>query len=409
MKNRHFLTQLAMILVIVAVIHIPISADDIIVTTCDFESLQSAVERANVAGGTITFDCEGVIYFMYQLEILGNVTINGNRDTIFDGRGLVRFVEVDRFASLTLNGLILQNGYSSDFGGAIDNSGGKINIYNSTFINNVALYGGAISNNDTIVIVNTMFLDNRAEDGGAIYNYSGKLSISNSVFKDNSTTDTGGAINNYGGSTLELTNNLFINNFASVYGGAIDSLANTIVIITRNTFINNSTNNSGGALSNYNGTFDIFNNTFINNSAYYGSFIHNRGDDMMGILNIRNNTIIGSSSYIIFDSDGLFSPHNAISTLKDNILYSEELRPICFSANNTLMIDQTNLTNVTCGDALVVDNMMLGEFNGFIVPLLPNSPAIDAYPAPCATTTDQLGTPRPQGGGCDIGAVEFVP
>jgi hypothetical protein len=41
--------------------------------------------------------------------------------------------------------------------------------------------------------------------------------------------------------------------------------------------------------------------------------------------------------------------------------------------------------------------------------LVPGSPAIDAIPAadPACMGTDQRGVPRPQGDGCDIGAVEF--
>jgi len=38
---------------------------------------------------------------------------------------------------------------------------------------------------------------------------------------------------------------------------------------------------------------------------------------------------------------------------------------------------------------------------------VPGSPAVDAAPADAdCPATDQRGNPRPQGGGCDIGAVE---
>ena len=41
--------------------------------------------------------------------------------------------------------------------------------------------------------------------------------------------------------------------------------------------------------------------------------------------------------------------------------------------------------------------------------LLPGSPAIDAANSDYCPATDQIGTPRPQGDGCDIGAIEFIP
>ena len=41
-------------------------------------------------------------------------------------------------------------------------------------------------------------------------------------------------------------------------------------------------------------------------------------------------------------------------------------------------------------------------------PLLAGSPAIDAADDGYCPATDQIGTVRPQGGGCDIGAIEYV-
>ena len=51
---------------------------------------------------------------------------------------------------------------------------------------------------------------------------------------------------------------------------------------------------------------------------------------------------------------------------------------------------------------------MLGELTGspaYYAPL-DLSPAVDVAVAEYCLETDQLGTPRPQGGGCDIGAIE---
>ncbi len=57
--------------------------------------------------------------------------------------------------------------------------------------------------------------------------------------------------------------------------------------------------------------------------------------------------------------------------------------------------------------------IFLGELTEDPVPVIPvygGSVAIDAVPAgECAASEDQLGTPRPAGAGCDIGAYERVP
>ena len=61
----------------------------------------------------------------------------------------------------------------------------------------------------------------------------------------------------------------------------------------------------------------------------------------------------------------------------------------------------------TCADR-PSDNPLLGDITGSpaYYPLRDRSPAIDyADPAFCLET-DQVGTPRPQSGGCDIGAIE---
>ncbi len=66
--------------------------------------------------------------------------------------------------------------------------------------------------------------------------------------------------------------------------------------------------------------------------------------------------------------------------------------------------------SATCaGPADVVANDPLFQPTGLPRPL-PNSPLIDAIPAGrCAGTTDYLGTQRPQGNGCDAGALEAPP
>lgn len=49
---------------------------------------------------------------------------------------------------------------------------------------------------------------------------------------------------------------------------------------------------------------------------------------------------------------------------------------------------------------------MLGAFAGGVMYPAAGSPAIDIYGAPCLVATDQLGTARPIGAGCDAGATE---
>ena len=59
----------------------------------------------------------------------------------------------------------------------------------------------------------------------------------------------------------------------------------------------------------------------------------------------------------------------------------------------------------SCG-SMAGGDPMLAEMGGALFPPLDGSPALDAADARHCTETDQIGTSRPQGGGCDIGAIE---
>ncbi|MDX2077850.1 MAG: hypothetical protein SFZ02_15590 [bacterium] len=125
------------------------------------------------------------------------------------------FFSINGDASLTLQDIILQNGYANR-GGAISNDG-TLTLNNSTFTGNSAQHGGAISNSRTLTISNTTFTENSADFGGAIHNFD-VLTITDSVFTEN-TARFGGAISNFG--TLTITNGTFTKNVAKEEGGAI--------------------------------------------------------------------------------------------------------------------------------------------------------------------------------------------
>ena len=172
--------------------------------------------------------------------------------------------------------------------------------------------------------------------GGAVYN-TGKLTIDNAVFKDNSAltvtgTETyprsegkGGAIYNAGdkGAELSITNSTFENN-NSADGGAIYN-EGTINVIKASTFTGNnashevqgftyssaddniitiSTSNSGGyggAIYNENADINIENNSFENNTAESGGAIANRGTAVIKNSEFSNNKsnslISGKTTY----------------------------------------------------------------------------------------------------------------
>ena len=195
-------------------------AATIIVSTCDEPHLDSAISSA-ASGDTITFGCSGDIVLSSTLEISRNLTLDGKGQQVtLDGGNRVRVLLVDSGVSFTLNALAIAHGFVSDFGsgGGLIDSGGTVNISNSTFANNSATFGGGLYNESgTVNISNSTFANNSAGsnlggDGGGLLNYLGTVSISNSTFANNSATFTyGGGLYNVGG-TVKLGGSIMANN-----------------------------------------------------------------------------------------------------------------------------------------------------------------------------------------------------
>lgn len=131
--------------------------------TCDFIN-----NTAAIYGGGINYR-----------ETVENITFNSNfiNNTGGNGGG-VNFFKT--FENIKFNGEFIGN--TALNGGAI--AGGSGSIKDTTFRNNHAKTGGAISLNGNGYVTNCEFTSNNAEDGGAILTYE-NLTITNSRFENN--------------------------------------------------------------------------------------------------------------------------------------------------------------------------------------------------------------------------------
>ena len=319
--------------------------------------------------------------------ITSDITIEGEGYTI-SGNNRYRMFYNDGGA-LTIKDLTMTKGYvegdlitnadgtakattANPIGGAIVNSDGELSIVNSTFSDNLAEYGGAIYNlGGELSISDSTFSRNSAEYGGAIingaiYNLDGKLSIVNSSFSDNS-AEYGGAIVNGGDST-------FSSAIANWWEEGKLSIVNS-------TFSGNSADRFGGAIFNAGeGELSIRSSSFSGNSAEYGDAISN-GEE--GELSIVNSIIAGRGGDVC----------NSIGELKRNI-------------GN--FIQDGSCSPDFEGDPMLGELVVPEDGSPAYFPLLAGSPAIDAADDGYCPETDQIGTERPQGAGCDIGAIEYV-
>ena len=354
--------------------------------------------------------------------ITSAITIEGDNYAI-SGDNHYRIFYNDGGA-LTINNLTMTKGYvegdvdgrlknttANPIGGAIVNWEGMVTISDSTFRGNSAdeWGGGAIFNwEGTLSISDSTFSRNSAEDGGAIYN-NGELSISDSVFQNNSAEGLfGGAILNDG--ELSISDSIFSYNWA-INGGAISNLVGTVAIsdssfsdnsadewggaiynseelsITNSTFSGNSAEESGGAIYNWE-ELSISDSTFGDNSARDGGAIFNLRD---GELSMTNSIIAGRNS-----RSGIIGGGNACRSRSE------------LEQNISNFIQDGSCSPDLRGDPKLGELVTPADGSPAYFPLLAGSRAIDAADDDYCPQTDQIGTVRPQGVGCDIGAIEYV-
>jgi len=111
----------------------------------------------------------------------------------------------------------------SEFGGALLQLGGRLNVFNSNFLNNDAFYnGGAIYTSDTrLYISGVNFTNNKGliddySNGGAIFIDNGSSRIEECYFSNNKAY-SGGAIYIYD-TYFEVENTTFSKNIEAIYG-----------------------------------------------------------------------------------------------------------------------------------------------------------------------------------------------
>ena len=374
--------------------------------------------------------------------ITGTITIEGGGHTI-SGDGKFRIFDVSG-GNVTLKNLTLTGG-KADHGGAVHLRAGALSVYNSSFIGNrTENSAGAIyANGGTLHIANSRFEDNCAQlasyaliegvnrddrsvdadgcvrirytrseidaevqtnvDGGAIRLLNGaQATIENSVFADNRAT-YGGAISTSSSNVrLNVIASSFLGNHASESGGAVGAVwtGGGSTSISNSSFVKNSAEEYGGAIEANRNTLDIVNSTFS----------ENRTEGNGGALHVGWEAAV-TVTHATFIEDRAQGEGDAISRsdgklyLRNSIIASSGSAEDCVGG-----LDQSigNLSpDRTCGLPLTGE-LLLDDLKGspaYYAPLDLSS-AVDVAVQQYCLGSDQLGTARPQGGGCDIGAIE---
>ena len=238
--------------------------------------------------------------------------------------------------------------------------------------------GGGISNSGGIVDVRDSTINGNSSigNGGGISNSGGIVDVRDSTINGNSTIGNGGGISNSG--TMTVSNSTISGN-SSVVGSA-----NGFII-----------GGNGGGINN-SGTVALLFSTLTLNQAANGGGVYNNTN---GSTSARN-TIIAAN---LLSTDGINPDVSGTFTSFGYNLIGDSTGSTGFDATGDI---------VGTSDNPIDPRLAPLDFNGGptqTIALLPDSPAIDAAdPTVLDTdpTTDQRGLPRVSNGRADIGAFE---
>jgi predicted outer membrane repeat protein len=392
-------------------------------------------------------DASGGAIRNYGVLTLEGVVINGNHADA-KGGGVFGGWRLGEAVTMIWNSIISNNSTGADWGsggGIAHSSERELVIISNTIERNSAPSGGGIDAGDgTVTIHASRIVDNQASGWGGGIAFDGEsFAIFDSTISGNVVGGIdgefgwGGGIFLWGGSgstyTIERT---LISGNAAVHGGGLASEHLGMLQIVDSTFSRNHAQLTGGAirLSQINtdiqdgedddpfggsGTARLQNVTVANNTAgNHGGGIYYTAVAGMGQLDLVNVTIARNVAGI---TGGGVHSHNSEQPLTaGNSIFAgnrdgggapDFLGTLDGLGHNLIQNDAwTNIIGNTTGNILGQDPRLapLGEHGGPTptMPLLPDSPAVDAGNDELAPDADQRGITRPQGEASDIGAFE---
>jgi hypothetical protein len=357
------------------------------------------------------------------LEVHGSVT---TEDCVFskdgsDGRGAID-VEGGSFLAknTTFSGCARRAIEISSY------SGGTVTVEGCTFLANKG--SAAISNciGGVVTVKGSTFDQN---DGWAIWNANcggdpSVLDVSDTIF----TATAASAINNEASIVTVRRSTFYDNDSGS--GAAILNRENSTMTISDSAFYDNRASANGGAIYNLGKTLSITNSTFSNNKAALGGAIYTGGpgDTTLNNVTIAGNqaTDSGGGIYYVTGAVGSWSVGNTI--LAGNTDTGND-SPDCYAAGGRFLTSKGhNLVGNNGGCTILagsadqvgtstspIDAKLapLGNHGGttLVRALYVGSPALDkgspgADAGAACEAADQVGTVRPVGAACDVGAFE---
>jgi predicted outer membrane repeat protein len=341
---------------------------------------------------------------------------------------------------------VITGNLANDDGGGVYARRGGIRVYDSVISSNlVDGSGGALGSTGDILVVRSHIDGNTTDgDGGAIYtDEDGDVTVIDSTVDGSTADGPGGAIFTLDGD-VTIVNSTLNGNRADDRGGAISAEADVTVIgstiagnaavahvgggiwargnayITNSTIVDNFAEGQGGGVQAA-GTLGLVNSTVLDNTSSVGANL-GAGEELLAF-----GSVIGPADVTSAGAGGLVRPTNQSCRVSKATSYGYNI----VSDDSCGLDDPRDL--VGAGDPKLDAMAANGGIGETRMPL-GSSPAIDGIPILiCAFTpfgydlegeqhlaeflidplapisADQRAMSRPQGRGCDVGAVEVEP
>ncbi|HEY0738464.1 MAG TPA: family 16 glycosylhydrolase [Herpetosiphonaceae bacterium] len=338
-------------------------------------------------GGTISFapslSGQTIALSTAELTVAKSVKIDGSaaQNLTISGGGTVRPFVINAGVSATIQNLTIANGYGFELAGGILNNG-TLTLDHVTIANNTVTTSG----------------QDYWKGGAGVYSgASSGLTIRNSTIRDNTVTGgDGGGVYAFTGTQVTIDRSTISGNTSSNVGGGIRTLGDAQIV---NSTISGNTAGAwhGGAFFHTDGTMSVVNSTIANNTspsgASGGAFVGTFGDSSP-TLSLTNTIVAGNSGWQC-QAERAGSGLVTLASGGHNLA----------SDGSCQLTAAGDLPSTAPQLGALADNG--GPTRTHL--LLSGSPAINAADAAACPATDQRGISRPQGAGCDIGAVEVTP
>ena len=416
-------------------------------------------------GATIDQTCKDRVLYTEDDITLQDVTVTGGNSSSYGG-GL----DVDNFGGTTTLTNVTFTGNEAESGGGVGTLG-DLTVTGSTFTNNQASKGpgGGIQLGNpsvTATVSGSTFTGNTAtgaedawggaiEESGLSKNSVGaaatspfSITVSGSTFTQNTAaSDGGGALDSEDSGTWNISHTTIDGNEGGQGGGIGTFETDSVVNVDHSTLSNNTSHEAGGAIllccndSEASAAAASGSSATIVDSTITGN--HQASDaavSVEGAANITYSTVTDNANDAT--PDGLSAgTHHKVSataegtnpatgvvadtiTLAGTVLAQPHGAANCsatdggtITSNGYNFSDDASCNLVGTGDQASAGDPVLGALadnGGPTRTRLPGatSPLLDAIPvAACVingVTDDQRGISRPQGTGCDVGAVEVA-